>query len=99
MAGAWFIHWPVRPVRGLYGPKGGCAKSVEQLTVDTQGFNVAVYIPTRSQNFLVMVAVGQTIKLIFFALWFLYFFLSSFFLAYQRSEIGCLPYFHTMVWP
>ena len=25
MAGAWFIHWPVRPVwpvRGLYGPPG-----------------------------------------------------------------------------
>jgi len=20
MAGAWFTHWPVRPVRGLYGP-------------------------------------------------------------------------------
>jgi len=20
MAGAWFIHWPVRPVRGLHGP-------------------------------------------------------------------------------
>ena len=20
MAGAWFIHWPVRPVHGLYGP-------------------------------------------------------------------------------
>jgi len=22
MAGAWFIHRPVRPVRGLYGPCG-----------------------------------------------------------------------------
>jgi len=20
MAGAWFMHWPVQPVRGLYGP-------------------------------------------------------------------------------
>jgi len=20
IAGAWFIHWPVRPVRGLYRP-------------------------------------------------------------------------------
>jgi len=20
MVGAWFIHWPVRPMRGLYGP-------------------------------------------------------------------------------
>ena len=20
MAGAWFIHWPVRPMRGLYRP-------------------------------------------------------------------------------
>jgi len=24
MAGAWFVHWPVRPVRGLYGPVNLC---------------------------------------------------------------------------
>ena len=39
--------------------------------------------------------IGQTI-IIIFVLWFLSFFFFLFFLAKsQRSEIGCLPYFHT----
>ena len=48
-------------------------------------------------NALFMVALCNTADHYIFALWFLSsFFLLSFFLAKsQRSEIGCLPYFHT----
>jgi len=30
MASAWFIYWPMRPVRGLYGPDG--ARAVRRLS-------------------------------------------------------------------
>jgi len=33
MAGAWSIHWPVRPVRGLYGPL-----DLRQSSVASRGF-------------------------------------------------------------